>query len=284
MNELTLLQAIGGISDKHISDYSEPSSYRSRKNLVLKRVWMSAAAVVILAFAGITAINIHEQITVPFTENNGKSSAPSHAGAQSSATTDEQSDSVVELNKVFIIDGDYYELVSNAEILKKHGLPAIVTEEMKGEKVGNYLCENDHRMYEVFEYPGFAGRSVYIVKYGSDHHFILCCNPRDINAKLTFSDIIDIYGLSDNVTSVKIADKQLTQAETDTFINYMENTQSFSASEFYSSDIPFSADLTIIISGQGTDILTVEYDSANGYYYAANNYYKLPEETGKLFK
>ena len=238
MNAKSLLNAIGGISDKHIMEFVDISALKKQKKKLYKKF---------LGFASIAASFVII-ISVAFIINSSQHKDPTR-----------------NINMI-TVSGRMYEIIgsekhadsfgkTNTDILKKHGLSYPVAESSVGNKIGVFSAD-DGCIYNVFDYKPYKGQSVLVVRSEGQYQFALFCNLADNNT-ISINDLLDLYGFDSvtKISKVDIGGRTLSNEDIDVFYN--ELCQSTTIASYVDTDDIES--VKINVKGDDSDVLTFDY-------------------------
>ena len=180
MNSEGLMRAIGGISDRHIEEFAVVKPVSSTKSTWLKIVSIAACFAIIVGIANI-ALNFIDRPTI---------------------------DEAPEV-QACIVGDEYYELIKDEKYIESRGLPQEITANMLGDYIGSCRLESDGRVGKAYDYLGYSGDSVLILELENQYFYLFFCNPMNIDVVISMPDLLDRYGLKDNITSISIDGKLL---------------------------------------------------------------------------
>jgi hypothetical protein len=255
-----LMNAIGNISDRHIEEFAEVKPVHSSKTLWLGAVSIAACLAIIF---GITANSIGR----PTTDD-----APNVQAC--------------------IVGDDYYELIYDEEKLEAKGLTLNITEDMVGNYIGTCTLESDGRIGKAYDYLGYNGSSVLILKLESNYYYLFFCNLTNNSVAMPMSELLEMYGLKDNISDITVDGDDIINKGCDigTVTNELSNAAALSGVEFEPAVfngkteeeqqlmIGSLTSVEIAISGDSADTLVLNYYPSLGYAYSANCYYKFTPE------
>lgn len=238
MNAKRLLNAIGGISDKHIIEFADISTLKKSKKVSYKKI----AGLVSIAAAFIIVVS------ATFIFNSSQYKDPTR------------------IINMITVSGRMYEIIddneqmdsfleTNNDILTKHGLSYPIEESSVGNKIGVFSAD-DGSSYNVFDYKLYEGQSVLVVRSDSQYQFALFCNLADNNT-ISIDDLLDLYGFdnAEMINNVDVGGKKISNDDVDVF--YKELYQSTVIGSYVDTDNIESVKITI--KGDGSDVLTFNY-------------------------
>lgn len=268
MNAERLMDAIGGISDRYIEEFAVIKTISLAKS-TLKKLTLIAACVLL-------AIGICSLIRINFLRTD----------------VDKVPDIVA-----CIVEDDYYEIVSDEKVISSRGLPQTITSDMMGAYIGECIIEENGKAAKAYEYLGFKGDSILIVELESRHYYLFFCNRYENNTPISMQELLNKYGLTDNIATISVNGKA-TSLTTASLTKELSEAVAVTGNEF--NEIIFSGKseeeqqviseklaqerIEIIIRGNLSDTLVIDYYPSIGYGFSANTYYKFTPELIKLLK
>lgn len=266
MNAEGLMRAIGGISDRHIEDFAVVKPVSSTKITWLKIVSIAACFAIIVGIANI-ALNFIDRPTI---------------------------DEAPEV-QACIVGDEYYELIKDEKYIESRGLPQEITANMLGDYIGSCRLESDGRVGKAYDYLGYSGDSVLILELENQYFYLFFCNPMNIDVVISMPDLLDRYGLKDNITSISI-DGKLLAVNLESILDELTKANALTGNEF--DDAVFKGKteeeqqtirknmkpVEIVISGNSADVLVIDYYPSLGYAYCANTYYEITSEFKNLLE
>lgn len=266
MNAEGLMRAIGGISDRHIEEFAVVKPVSSTKITWLKIVSIAACFAIIVGIANI-ALNFIDRPTI---------------------------DEAPEV-QACIVGDEYYELIKDEKYIESRGLPQEITANMLGDYIGSCRLESDGRVGKAYDYLGYSGDSVLILELENQYFYLFFCNPMNIDVVISMPDLLDRYGLKDNITSISI-DGKLLAVNLESILDELTKANALTGNEF--DDAVFKGKteeeqqtirknmkpVEIIISGNSADVLVIDYYPSLGYAYCANTYYEITSEFKNLLE
>lgn len=267
MNAEKLMKVIGDISDRHIEEFAVVKPVSSTKKTWLKVASIAACFAIIVGVVSI-ALNFIDR----------------------PASNDKASEV-----QACIIGNDYYELIRDKKSIEARGLSLEITTDIIGDYIGSCRLESDGRVGKAYDYLGYQGDSVLILELESQYFYLFFCNPVNNNVATTMPDLLDRYGLKENIISVCVEGKILV-INLDSFLNELAKVNALTGNEF--DDAIFKGkteeeqqairkemkSVEIIIRGNNADVLVMNYYPSIGYAYCANTYYKITSELKALLK
>ncbi len=266
MNSEGLMRAIGGISDRHIEEFAVVKPVSSTKSTWLKIVSIAACFAIIVGIANI-ALNFIDRPTI---------------------------DEAPEV-QACIVGDEYYELIKDEKYIESRGLPQEITANMLGDYIGSCRLESDGRVGKAYDYLGYSGDSVLILELENQYFYLFFCNPMNIDVVISMPDLLDRYGLKDNITSISI-DGKLLVVNLESILDELTKANALTGNEF--DDAVFKGKteeeqqtirknmkpVEIVISGNSADVLVIDYYPSLGYAYCANTYYEITSEFKNLLE
>lgn len=266
MNTEGLMRAIGGISDRHIEEFAVVKPVSSTKSTWLKIVSIAACFAIIVGIANI-ALNFIDRPTI---------------------------DEAPEV-QACIVGDEYYELIKDEKYIESRGLPQEITANMLGDYIGSCRLESDGRVGKAYDYLGYSGDSVLILELENQYFYLFFCNPMNIDVVISMPDLLDRYGLKDNITSISI-DGKLLVVNLESILDELTKANALTGNEF--DDAVFKGKteeeqqtirknmkpVEIVISGNSADVLVIDYYPSLGYAYCANTYYEITSEFKNLLE
>lgn len=266
MNAEGLMRAIGGISDRHIEEFAVVKPVSSTKITWLKIVSIAACFAIIVGIANI-ALNFIDRPTI---------------------------DEAPEV-QACIVGDEYYELIKDEKYIESRGLPQEITANMLGDYIGSCRLESDGRVGKAYDYLGYSGDSVLILELENQYFYLFFCNPMNIDVVISMPDLLDRYGLKDNITSISI-DGKLLAVNLESILDELTKANALTGNEF--DDAVFKGKteeeqltirknmkpVEIVISGNSADVLVIDYYPSLGYAYCANTYYEITSEFKNLLE
>lgn len=266
MNAEGLMRAIGGISDRHIEEFAVVKPVSSTKITWLKIVSIAACFAIIVGIANI-ALNFIDRPTI---------------------------DEAPEV-QACIVGDEYYELIKDEKYIESRGLPQEITANMLGDYIGSCRLESDGRVGKAYDYLGYSGDSVLILELENQYFYLFFCNPMNIDVVISMPDLLDRYGLKDNITSISI-DGKLLVVNLESILDELTKANALTGNEF--DDAVFKGKteeeqqtirknlkpVEIVISGNSADVLVIDYYPSLGYAYCANTYYEITSEFKNLLE
>lgn len=266
MNAEGLMRAIGGISDRHIEEFAVVKPVSSTKSTWLKIVSIAACFAIIVGIANI-ALNFIDRPTI---------------------------DEAPEV-QACIVGDEYYELIKDEKYIESRGLPQEITANMLGDYIGSCRLESDGRVGKAYDYLGYSGDSVLILELENQYFYLFFCNPMNIDVVISMPDLLDRYGLKDNITSISI-DGKLLVVNLESILDELTKANALTGNEF--DDAVFKGKteeeqqtirknmkpVEIVISGNSADVLVIDYYPSLGYAYCANTYYEITSEFKNLLE
>lgn len=266
MNAEGLMRAIGGISDRHIEEFAVVKPVSSTKITWLKIVSIAACFAIIVGIANI-ALNFIDRPTI---------------------------DEAPEV-QACIVGDEYYELIKDEKYIESRGLPQEITANMLGDYIGSCRLESDGRVGKAYDYLGYSGDSVLILELENQYFYLFFCNPMNIDVVISMPDLLDRYGLKDNITSISI-DGKLLAVNLESILDELTKANALTGNEF--DDAVFKGKteeeqqtirknmkpVKIVISGNSADVLVIDYYPSLGYAYCANTYYEITSEFKNLLE
>lgn len=266
MNVEGLMRAIGGISDRHIEEFAVVKPVSSTKSTWLKIVSIAACFAIIVGIANI-ALNFIDRPTI---------------------------DEAPEV-QACIVGDEYYELIKDEKYIESRGLPQEITANMLGDYIGSCRLESDGRVGKAYDYLGYSGDSVLILELENQYFYLFFCNPMNIDVVISMPDLLDRYGLKDNITSISI-DGKLLVVNLESILDELTKANALTGNEF--DDAVFKGKteeeqqtirknmkpVEIVISGNSADVLVIDYYPSLGYAYCANTYYEITSEFKNLLE
>ena len=266
MNAEGLMRAIGGISDRHIEEFAVVKPVSSTKITWLKIVSIAACFAIIVGIANI-ALNFIDRPTI---------------------------DEAPEV-QACIVGDEYYELIKDEKYIETRGLPQEITANMLGDYIGSCRLESDGRVGKAYDYLGYSGDSVLILELENQYFYLFFCNPMNIDVVISMPDLLDRYGLKDNITSISI-DGKLLVVNLESILDELTKANALTGNEF--DDAVFKGKteeeqqtirknmkpVEIVISGNSADVLVIDYYPSLGYAYCANTYYEITSEFKNLLE
>ena len=266
MNAEGLMRAIGGISDRHIEEFAVVKPVSSTKITWLKIVSIAACFAIIVGIANI-ALNFIDRPTI---------------------------DEAPEVQACIVCD-EYYELIKDEKYIESRGLPQEITANMLGDYIGSCRLESDGRVGKAYDYLGYSGDSVLILELENQYFYLFFCNPMNIDVVISMPDLLDRYGLKDNITSISI-DGKLLAVNLESILDELTKANTLTGNEF--DDAVFKGKteeeqqtirknmkpVEIVISGNSADVLVIDYYPSLGYAYCANTYYEITSEFKNLLE
>lgn len=266
MNAEGLMRAIGGISDRHIEEFAVVKPVSSTKSTWLKIVSIAACFAIIVGIANI-ALNFIDRPTI---------------------------DEAPEV-QACIVGDEYYELIKDEKYIESRGLPQEITANMLGDYIGSCRLESDGRVGKAYDYLGYSGDSVLILELENQYFYLFFCNPMNIDVVISMPDLLDRYGLKDNITSISI-DGKLLAVNLESILDELTKANALTGNEF--DDAVFKGKteeeqqtirknmkpVEIVISGNSADVLVIDYYPSLGYAYCANTYYEITSEFKNLLE
>ncbi|NLL35033.1 MAG: hypothetical protein GX257_06985 [Clostridiales bacterium] len=266
MNAKGLMRAIGGISDRHIEEFAVVKPVSSTKSTWLKIVSIAACFAIIVGIANI-ALNFIDRPTI---------------------------DEAPEV-QACIVGDEYYELIKDEKYIESRGLPQEITANMLGDYIGSCRLESDGRVGKAYDYLGYSGDSVLILELENQYFYLFFCNPMNIDVVISMPDLLDRYGLKDNITSISI-DGKLLVVNLESILDELTKANALTGNEF--DDAVFKGKteeeqqtirknmkpVEIVISGNSADVLVIDYYPSLGYAYCANTYYEITSEFKNLLE
>lgn len=266
MNAEGLMRAIGGISDRHIEEFAVVKPVSSTKSTWLKIVSIAACFAIIVGIANI-ALNFIDRPTI---------------------------DEAPEV-QACIVGDEYYELIKDEKYIETRGLPQEITANMLGDYIGSCRLESDGRVGKAYDYLGYSGDSVLILELENQYFYLFFCNPMNIDVVISMPDLLDRYGLKDNITSISI-DGKLLVVNLESILDELTKANALTGNEF--DDAVFKGKteeeqqtirknmkpVEIVISGNSADVLVIDYYPSLGYAYCANTYYEITSEFKNLLE
>lgn len=266
MNAEGLMRAIGGISDRHIEEFAVVKPVSSTKITWLKIVSIAACFAIIVGIANI-ALNFIDRPTI---------------------------DEAPEV-QACIVGDEYYELIKDEKYIESRGLPQEITANMLGDYIGSCRLESDGRVGKAYDYLGYSGDSVLILELENQYFYLFFCNPINIDVVISMPDLLDRYGLKDNITSISI-DGKLLAVNLESILDELTKANALTGNEF--DDAVFKGKteeeqqtirknlkpVEIVISGNSADVLVIDYYPSLGYAYCANTYYEITSEFKNLLE
>lgn len=257
MNAERLLNAIGGISDKHVIEFADVSTLKKKRKFYKK----------IAGLASIAATFIVIVSTVFFFDSS-------------------QPKDVIEPVDLVSINGRIYELipfdsdssdmaVSHTDVLSIHGLSSAANSDSIGERIGTFQCENGD-VVTVFDYSKYDGQSVVIVQKDDSFYYGLFCNL-DNNRSISIKELFDLYGITESASIQKITvDKQIiTDRKT---ISAFYNELILSELDDVELNSDSSKTIKIEIEGGDSDVVIFDYYPADNVIYKSLSHYRLSTE------
>lgn len=266
MNAEGLMRAIGGISDRHIEEFAVVKPVSSIKITWLKIVSIAACFAIIVGIANI-ALNFIDRPTI---------------------------DEAPEV-QACIVGDEYYELIKDEKYIESRGLPQEITANMLGDYIGSCRLESDGRVGKAYDYLGYSGDSVLILELENQYFYLFFCNPMNIDVVISMPDLLDRYGLKDNITGISIDGKFLA-VNLESILDELTKANALTGNEF--DDAVFKGKteeeqqtirknmkpVEIVISGNSADVLVIDYYPSLGYAYCANTYYEITSEFKNLLE
>lgn len=266
MNTEGLMRAIGGISDRHIEEFAVVKPVSSTKSTWLKIVSIAACFAIIVGIANI-ALNFIDRPII---------------------------DEAPEV-QACIVGDEYYELIKDEKYIESRGLPQEITANMLGDYIGSCRLESDGRVGKAYDYLGYSGDSVLILELENQYFYLFFCNPMNIDVVISMPDLLDRYGLKDNITSISI-DGKLLVVNLESILDELTKANALTGNEF--DDAVFKGKteeeqqtirknmkpVEIVISGNSADVLVIDYYPSLGYAYCANTYYEITSEFKNLLE
>lgn len=262
-----LMKAIGNISDTHIEEFAV-----IKPVFFAKFAWLKVASI----FACFSILIGVVLITLNFINR---------------PIIDEMPDV-----QACIVGDEYYELIKDKKALETRGLSQEITAAMIGDYIGSCRLESDGRVGNAYDYLGYNGDSVLIFELESQYFYLFFCNPTDINVITSMSELMDRYGLRDDITNITIDGKVLlTDGENIDIADELLNATALTGNEF--NDKVFKGkteeeqqtlmknmqSVKIVVYGSSADTLVMDYYPSIGYAYSANTYYEFTTELKNLF-
>lgn len=258
MNAEMLMDAIGGISDRHVEKYAVIRTVGLVKS-TLKKLAISAACLLLI-------IGVSNLIK----------SRVQHSDIDTVPSID-----------VCIVGDDYYEIVSDKNVISSRKLPSAITSDMIGTYIGECLLEKSGKTAKTYEYLGLKGDSILIVELESQYYYLFFCNPCDSDKAMPMQKLLCKYGLSDNITSISINGKTL--SPTSAIAKELSEATAVTGADFNDSVFFGKSEeeqqaldknlakehVIIVVRGNMSDTLAIDYYPSIGYGFSANTYYKF---------
>ena len=228
MTNENILDAIGGINENAVQDakaYKRPKSKRWFR-------WGAMAACLCLVVG----------IAIPILHHKGKGGIDHQDPLQDTAA--------------FELNGKFYEVVENPEVLEKYGLPSKITEDVAGDHVAylksdgddSYKCTPIETDMELYQYNPAASDGVYVLRNGETWCAALFCNfyQFDSNTNCSLTELYRVYGIesADDIKSITEMDNN---NENETGTPVVERQE---ITEFYN--------MTIALGSYGNDDFQAE--------------------------
>lgn len=266
MNAEKLMKAIGDISDRHIEESAVIRPVSTTKITWFKVVSIAACFAIVLSIVNI-ATNIFNRPAI---------------------------DEAPEV-QACIVGDEYYELITNKKILKARGLSYEITADMVGDYIGTCKLEFSGKVGKVYDYLGYNGDSIIILELESQYFYLFFCNPMNINVVISMPDLLDRYGLKDNITSISVDGKNLS-VNLEGITTELLKTNALTGNEFDNAVFKGKTEeeqqairkdmqpVEIIIRGNFADTLVLDYYPSIGYAYSSITYYEFTSELKNLLK
>jgi hypothetical protein len=257
MNAERLLNAIGGISDKHIVKYADVSLLKKKSSLHKKITGLVSIAATFVLIMSSTLI-FHFS----------------------------QPKDVIDPLDLVSINGRIYEIipferassglgVSYSDVLSAHGLTTTINSDSIGEQIGTFQCENGDNV-TVYDYSKYDGQSVVIVQKDDSFYYGLFCNL-DNNRSISIKELFNLYGITESASIQKImVDKQIiTDRKT---ISAFYNELLLSELDDVELHSDSSKTIKIEIEGSDSDVVIFDYYPADNVIYKSLSHYRLSTE------
>lgn len=261
MNAEMLMNAIGGISDRHIEKYAVIKTVGLAKSTLKKLTIVAACFLLVIGISNLVKSSVqHSDI-----------------------------DTVPDID-VCIVGDNYYEIVSDKNIISSRKLPSTITNDMIGDYIGECMLEESGKAAKTYEYLGLKGDSILIVELESRYYYLFFCNPCDSDTAMSMQKLLCKYGLTDNITSISINGKTL--SPTSAIAKALSEATAVTGNDF--NDLVFGGKneeeqqaidkklakehVTIVVRGNMSDTLVIDYYPSIGYGFSANTYYKFSNE------
>lgn len=266
MNAEKLIRAIGGISDKHIEEFSVVKPVFSTKTTWLKIASIAACIAILFSIVNI-ALNFIDR---PINDESPKVQA-------------------------CIVGDEYYELITDKKTVEARGLLQKITEDMIGDYIGSCRLESDGRIGKAYDYLGYNGDSVLILELESQYFYLFFCNPMNIDGAISMPELLDRYGIGNNITSLSVDGKTLS-TDLDHIVDELLKANSLTSSEFDDEVFKGKTEeeqqtitnnmtpVEIVIRGDSADTLVINFYPSIGYAYSANTYYEFTSGLLNLFE
>lgn len=267
MNAEKMMRAIGSISDRHIVEFAVIKPVYSSKNKCLKIISIAACFAIVIGACNI----LLRFINLP-------------------------TDDKVPVIQACVINNEYYELITDEKLIESRGLPKEITEDMLGDYVGICRFEGNSRIGKAYDYLGYEGNSVLILELDSRYYYLFFCNLMDNDIAISMSNLMEKYGVLNNVTSITINGESAV-SDIDDIVKKLIEMKALTGNEFENNvfngkTAEEKREITdkmmyrkeIVISGTSADTLILVYYPVLGYAYDSNTYYEVTSEIRELLQ